>query len=238
MLQHVDDRAAVRLILDQHRPRHRVQRPRRPDRLQRLRERHALVQAVAEVVVVHTPLAPDRDRHIVARVRLLKRSVDRDDLRAEPVDLLRVVVPPPLAVDDVAALHPGRAHVQGRPRSRAALRVVDIGGLEVRQPRRVLTKLRAQGLPRLAAKRVVLLSFHRQPDETGVLFRLENAGSQIILVPRRHDHDDLRAGSQSGLDTVLPLLPDLPAPCVAVCLFTGFDGVVDDDELGRVACDA
>ena len=142
-LQNVDDRRTVRLILDQYPLRVGVQRLGQPDRVERLAEGQVSVQAVAQIVI-GVELAPDRDAHEVAGVGALERRVHGDDLRAEVLDAAFLEKLPPRTVHEVAALHTGTAHIQGLPRTGAALGVVDVGRFELFEPRVVLAQLGAQ----------------------------------------------------------------------------------------------
>ena len=84
----------------------------------------------------------------------------------------------------------------------------------------------------------MLLRLHRQPDQPNVVLPLEDTSRQVVLVPRGHNEDDFRPGSETGLQCVLPLAPQLLPVDGAVRLFPVFNGVVDDEQIRRVSRDA
>ena len=109
-LQHVDDGAAVGLVFDQYRPGTRVQHSHLLDGRQGAAEVQVPVQTVPAVVVV-IPFTPDLNGHIVVVLVPLERGIHTDDLGAKRRDLFRVVIFPPVPVDQVTALNPGAALV-------------------------------------------------------------------------------------------------------------------------------
>ena len=237
LLQYVDDRAAVRLVLDQCSTSAGVQHPHRPDRLNRGEEVQVLVHHVPAVVVV-PPLAPDRDRHEVVAVLVLERGVYGYDLRAELRQRVLTVVLPPVALEQITLLHTRGALVQGGPRTSPAVRVTYVGVLEVPQPRLVLAKLRAERLSGGAPQRVVLLRLYGEPQQCGVVLAAKNTRGEIVLVPRGHNEHDLRPGGETGLQRVLPLIPDTRSGGWAVRLYAVLDRVVYEKQVRRVARDA
>ena len=238
MPQRLDDRAAVGLVLDENVHRLREQSPDRANGLHRSREVHVPVEAVSQIVE-SASLAPDFDCHEVVAFLVLEGRVHRDDRRAEARDVAGAVHLPPLALDDVAALHARGALIQRLPRAQAALlRVAQIARLELLQPGVVFTELRAERIAHAAAQEIQLLGLDRQPYLLHVWLHTQEPCSQVVLVPRCHDDDDLRTSGKSGLESVLPLGPQLAAVGLAIRLLAVLDGVVDDEQVGRVARDA
>ena len=236
--QRLDDGAAVGLVLDQDVSGIREQSPNCADGFHRTRKIQMLVDAVAKVVV-DAPLAPDLDGDEIVILTSFECGVHADDGGPEGLDLLRVVVPPPLAPDEIAAFHPGRALEKRLPGSQAALfRVVQVALLKLPEPFIILADLRYKGIADLPSKEVMLLCLHRQPDQPNVVLPLEDTSRQVVLVPRGHNEDDFRPGSETGLQCVLPLAPQLFPVDGAVRLFPVFNGVVDDEQIRRVSRDA
>ena len=129
--QRLDDGTAVGLVLDQDVSGIREQPPNCADGFHRTRKIQMLVDAVAKVVV-DAPLAPDLDGDEIVILPSFECGVHADDGGPEVLDLLRVVVPPPLAPDEIATFHPGRALEKRLPRSQAALlRVVQVALLKL-----------------------------------------------------------------------------------------------------------
>ena len=106
LLQRLDDGTAVGLVLDQDVSGIREQSPNCADGFHRTRKIQMLVDAVAKVVV-DAPLAPDLDGDEIVILTRFECGVHADNGSPEGLDLLRVVVPPPLAPDEIAAFHPG-----------------------------------------------------------------------------------------------------------------------------------
>ena len=236
--QRLDDGAAVGLVLDQDVSGIREQPPNCADGFHRTREIQMLVDAVAKVVV-DAPLAPDLDGDEIVILAGFECGVHADDGGPEGLDLLRIVVPPPLTPDEITAFHPGRALEKRLPGSQAALfRVVQVALLKLSEPFVVLADLRYKGIADLPPKEIVFLRLHRQPDQPNVVLPLEDTSRQVVLVPRGHNEDDFRPGSETGLQCVLPLAPQLLPVDGAVRLFPVFNGVVDDEQIRRVACDS
>ena len=236
-LQDLNDRRSVRLVLDQHGPRVRIQPPHRPDGRQRPRKIQMPVQAISQIIVVPA-LAPNRDRHEVVVLRALERRVHRNDLRAEARHGLRIIKSPPVPPHQISAFNARRALVERHPRPRPALRVGEIRPLEFRKPLRILPQLRAQRLAGLPAHRIMLFRLDRQPHQLHIRLALQDPRRQIILMPRRHDHNDLRARSQTGFQGILPFLPDLVPRRLGIGLLPVLHRVVDQNEICRIARNA
>ena len=236
-LQGLDDGRAVGLVLDQHAPGRGIELCDRADGRQRAGKVQVPVEAIAQVVVF-SQLAPDLHADKVVVLPALEGGVHADDFGRKARDLRRVVAPPPAAPDEVSLLPARRALVQRRPGAPSALRIGEVGGLELPQPAFVLAQLRAEGLAGAAAHRVALLRLQRQAQQLGVVLRSQDPRGQVVLVPGRHDQDHLAARRQARFQRVLPFLPQSFAEDGGVGLLPVFHRIVDDDQLRRIAGDA
>ena len=197
-----------------------------------------LFKSVPTVVVV-AELTPHLNRHIVIGLCILKRRVNTDDRGAEGGDVFAVICLPPRALYDVAALCSRGALKQGAPCSQAAVAgVIQVALLELLQPSVVLTELRAQCVTYRTTQQVVFFGLDGQAHQRHVLLVLQNTRGKVVLVPRCHDDDHLRLGLKTGLQGVLPLVPNLVAVVLAVRFFAVLNGVVNNQQVGRVARDA
>ena len=195
------------------------------------------VEAVKEIVVA-ARLAPDGDGHEVAILLALEGRVHGDELGAEGGQVPGIVALPPLALDEVAPLHPGRALVERRPGSGAALGIVEIRPAKVLEPLFVLAQLRAEGLAGGSPQGVARLGLHGQAQERHVDLVAQDPPGQVVLVPGGHDDDDLGACGKACFQAILPLLPDAVADGGGVGLLPGLHRVVHDQKLRRVSRDA
>ena len=236
-LEHIDHRAAVGLILNEHRSRLGIPLPHLADGPQRSREVQVFVPALAQVIVVSPP-APHGNGHKVVVLRPFEGRVHADDLPFKGRHRLFVVKPPPFPADKVALFPSGRALIQRLPGPLAAPAVGKIAALELLQPLFVLPQLRAKGISRPSSQRVIFFRLHRQAQQADVLLRPQHCRRQIVLVPGGHDQNHLSPCRQTAFKGVQPLLPDPPPHHRAVRFHAVFDGVVQNDQLRGVARDA